>query len=80
MNYRAIKSGLVFVGVTLTLFCVSCYALYAATIDSGKGTELAGAGFIILSPLLGVFLILSVGAGLVASHIFYLRSAARSEA
>jgi hypothetical protein len=80
MDYPAIKSGFVFAGVTLTLFCVSSYALYTATIDSGKGTELAGVGFIILSPLLGLFLILSIGAGLVASHIFYRRSAARSEA
>jgi hypothetical protein len=72
MTYGAINAGLVFVGVTLTLFCASTYALYAATFG---GAEFAALGLILQWPMLGLFLVLRVGAGLVASHVVYRRSA-----
>jgi hypothetical protein len=57
------------------LFRASSHALFAAAINGGKGAEFSGFGFLILSPLIGLFLVLSVSAGLVVSHILHRRSA-----
>ena len=63
------------------LFCAPSYVLYAATIGGGNGGELGRLwAFIIYSPLIGLFLVLSVSAGLVASHVVYRRSAHSSGA
>jgi uncharacterized membrane protein len=75
MVRAGVTAGLVFLGVTLTLFCAPSYAVYTATIGSGV-TELGMlVAFVFYSPLIGLFLVLSVSAGLVASHIAYRRLA-----
>jgi hypothetical protein len=76
MVRAGVTAGLVFLGVTLILFCAPSYVLYAATIGGGNGAELGRLwAFIIYSPLIGLFLVLGVSAGLVASHIAYRRLA-----
>ena len=76
MARRATTAALTFLGVALPLFIALICGLYALTFGIERGREYGELGIIILWPVIGILFVLSLAAGLVASHVVYRRAGA----